>query len=94
MKIFSAIMFLIATTCCHLMVMFCQEIRILEANSKIQNEQIADFQNDIIMLSTQKTYEDGLRDGITNSKSSSYVQGYHAAISQNNNFSQVVNSEE
>ena len=90
MKIFSAVMFLVASVSCHFMIMFCAENRLLELNSKIQNEQISDFQNDIIMLSARKTYEDGLRDGIMNSKSSSYVQGYHAALNQSNSFSELI----
>ena len=93
-KIFSAVMFLIATISCHLMIMFCTENKLLELNSKIQNEQISDFQNDIIKLCARKTYEDGLRDGVMNSKNSSYVQGYHAALNQSNNFSELISSDE
>ena len=35
-------------------------------------------------ISSARTYEDGVRDGIENAENISYVSGYHAAIAQNN----------
>jgi hypothetical protein len=63
-------------------------------NIQILEEQVADFQSDLVQLSARKTYEDGIRDGITNSANSSYTLGYHAAMSHGNPFVNVVNNEE
>lgn len=63
-------------------------------NIQILEEQVADFQSDLVQLSARKTYEDGVRDGMTNSTNSSYTLGYHAAMSHGNPFVNVVNNEE
>lgn len=63
-------------------------------NSQILEEQVADFQSDLVQLSARKTYEDGVRDGMTNSTNSSYTLGYHAAMSHGNPFVNVVNNKE
>jgi hypothetical protein len=52
---------------------------------KNQIEIMRDENNDIYRtMSSARTYEDGVRDGIENAESISYVRGYHMAISQNN----------
>jgi hypothetical protein len=51
---------------------------------KSQIEIMRDENNDIYRtMSSARTYEDGVRDGVENSKSIEWTNGYHAAISQN-----------
>jgi hypothetical protein len=70
------------------------QIEAMKLNAQILEEQVADFQSDLVQLSARKTYEDGVRDGMTNSTNSSYTLGYHAAMSHGNPFVNVVNNEE
>ena len=51
---------------------------------KNQIEIMRDENTDLFRtLSSARTYEDGVRDGIENAESISYVRGYHMAIGQN-----------
>lgn len=101
MKIFSAVMFLVASLSTHAMIYFCKETSLAHMNAellkdeiRIQNEDLFKYRNEIVDLTSRRTYEDGVRDGVENAKNVSYVQGYHAAISQNNPFTEVTKSEE
>lgn len=101
MKIFSAVMFLVASVSAHAMVYFCQQaniarmsVELLKDEIRIQNESLFKYRNEIVDLNSRRTYEDGVRDGVENAKNVAYVQGYHAAISQNNTFTEVTKSEE
>jgi hypothetical protein len=52
---------------------------------KSQLEIMRDENTDLFRtISSARTYEDGVRDGIENAENISYVSGYHAAIAQNN----------
>lgn len=101
MKIFSAVMFLVASLSTHAMIYFCKEanmanlrVDLLKDEIRVQNENLFEYRNKVLDLSSQRSYEDGVRDGIENAKNVSYVQGYHAAISQNNPFTEITRSEE
>lgn len=56
-------------------------VNLLSIESQILRDQVADYNQQIIQLSL-RTYEDGVRDGFSNSKSIQYVAGYHAATQQ------------
>lgn len=55
------------------------EIELHETEAQILRDQIADM---TYQWSSKKTYEQGVMDGIHNSKSHEYMAGYHLAVSQ------------
>lgn len=57
-----------------------ERAKLLEFANKILEEQIADINSQLIMERSGPTYDDGVRDGIMNSKSQEYMAGYHKGI--------------
>ena len=55
------------------------EVRLRETEAQILRDQVADM---TYQFSSQKTYEQGVMDGIHNSKSQEYMAGYHLAVGQ------------
>lgn len=55
------------------------EIGLHETEAQILRDQMTDM---AFQWSSKKTYEEGVMDGIHNSKSHEYMAGYHFAISQ------------
>lgn len=55
------------------------EIRLHEAEAQILRDQMVDM---TYQFSSQKTYEQGVMDGIHNAKSHEYMAGYHLGVSQ------------
>lgn len=54
--------------------------KLLELANSVLEEQVADISNQLLIERSELTYEDGLRDGIMNSKSQEYMAGYHKGI--------------
>lgn len=52
---------------------------LLQIEVNVLQDQLADT---VAQVSQRPTYADGLRDGVENSKNSSWVDGYHSGISQ------------
>lgn len=69
-------------------------VDLLKDELRLQNENLFECRDKILDLSSRRSYEDGVRDGVENAKNVSYIQGYHAAISQNNPFTEITKSEE
>jgi hypothetical protein len=55
------------------------EVALHQSEAQILRDQIADM---TYQFSSRKTYEEGVMDGIHNSKSHEYMAGYHLAVSQ------------
>jgi hypothetical protein len=56
-----------------------QQIDLHKIESQVLRDQLADLSQ---IYSTRKTYEQGLEDGLRNSKNEDFVRGYHAASEQ------------
>lgn len=63
-------------------------LEVEKMSNQILRDQLSDYEQQIFTLKSSKTYEDGLADGVLNSKNIYYMAGYHAAIKQQNPFSQ------
>lgn len=63
-----------------------------EQRSEILEDQLEDYELQLIKFGQLKTYEDGLRDGIENSKNAAYVSGYHNALKDQNIFSPIISA--
>lgn len=68
------------------------QLAMLEQRTDILKDQLEDYQFQIISLRQSKTYEDGLREGIENSKNAAYVNGYHNALKDQNIFSPIISA--
>jgi hypothetical protein len=55
------------------------EVALYQGEAQILRDQIADM---TYQFSSRKTYEEGVMDGIHNSKSHEYMAGYHLAVGQ------------
>lgn len=55
------------------------EIRLRETEAQVLRDQMADM---AYQFSGKRTYEEGVMDGIHNSKSQEFMRGYHLATSQ------------
>lgn len=55
------------------------EVALHQSEAQILRDQIADM---TYQFSSRKTYEEGVMDGIHNSKSHEYMEGYHLGVSQ------------
>jgi hypothetical protein len=53
---------------------------VLEQRNNILLDQMNDLSEQLASARAAKTYEQGIADGIQNSKDQSYMMGYHAAI--------------
>ena len=60
------------------------QLELVELQNKILVDQIQDLSDQLADLRSARTYEDGVRDGVENSKSIEWTNGYHLGISQNN----------
>ena len=55
------------------------EVALHQGEAQILRDQIADM---AYQFSNKRTYEQGLMDGINNSKNEDFVRGYHAGVEQ------------
>ncbi len=72
-------MFVVFSIMTHMAIWSKSQLDIEEKRSEILKDQIADMQNQLIEKNAQKTYEEGVRDGIQNRRDRSYMEGYHMA---------------
>ena len=77
-------MFVVASIMAHMAVWSKSQLDIEEKRSEILKDQIADMQNQLIEKNAQRTYEEGVRDGIENRKEKAYMDGYHMATQHMN----------
>jgi hypothetical protein len=56
------------------------QLELVELQNKILVDQIQDLSDQLAAIRAARTYEDGVRDGIENSRDQSYMSGYHMAI--------------
>lgn len=56
--------------------------QLIQTESDILRDQVDDMAFQNAQLLSRRTYEEGLKDGVENSKISEYTRGYHAAIGQ------------
>ena len=59
-----------------------EQNQLLQIESNILRDQVGDMAFQNAQLLSRRTYEEGLRDGVENSRISEYTRGYHAAINQ------------
>lgn len=70
------------------------QLELSRQSEQILRDELAYYSNQLAELRAARTYEEGLRDGITNATNSIYVQGYHAATRDQNAFSGIVDTAE
>ncbi len=87
-------MALVIALTCSLHAWIAQHNRLVlaEQRSEILEDQLEDYELQLIKVGQLKTYEDGLRDGFENSKNAAYVNGYHNALKDQNIFSPIISA--
>ena len=65
-------------------------LQIEQTRSAVLKDQLEDYMFQIQELKARKSYEEGLKDGFANMKNPEYVSGYHAALRDQNQFSQHI----
>jgi len=88
MKKLDFVLILIISVLVHIIVSANTLINDQELDISILKDQVGDYAQQISVLRSQKTYDQGLEDGFKNSTNLQYVKGYHAALKDNNGFSQ------
>lgn len=74
----------------HVAVGFHNSANIERQANRILADQLYDYEQQIMGLRSRRSYEDGVRDGVTNSRNIQYMEGYHAALQNENQFSNIV----
>jgi hypothetical protein len=67
-----------------------KHLEIVESGADILRDQLADYSSQLNSLQSNRTYEDGVEDGMKNAQNIKYMQGYHAATRDQNIFAQEI----
>jgi hypothetical protein len=67
-----------------------KHLEIVESGADILRDQLADYSSQLLTLRSDRTYEDGVEDGMKNAQNIKYMQGYHAATRDQNIFAQEI----
>ena len=67
-----------------------KHLEIVQSGADILRDQLSDYSNQLMSLQSERTYEDGVEDGIKNAQNIKYMQGYHAATKDQNIFTQEI----
>jgi hypothetical protein len=79
MKILSLVALLVASFAIHYAINQSNMKEIENKRNEILNDQLYDMIDQIASLRAQRTYEEGVRDGIANRRDRAYMEGYHMA---------------
>jgi len=81
---------IICTFLIHALINSINTKEMMRMRNEILIDQIQDYAVQISTLKSNKTYEEGVKEGFTNSKDLKYIQGYHQATMDQNPFTELI----